>query len=177
MITANASFAYGLARWQSEPEAALGVLERNLAAILSLPHEPLADRALALMAQLRSDRGDSEKAMEYLGAAIARAHASSDRQGMATVLARGVFVLGAAGRETTAVTVSGAVTTGVLKGLRPLPHQEMSGFDQIVGSLRASLGSHRFEESVRDGAAMSYNEVVAFAMDAVREDVTGTASV
>ncbi len=177
MITANASFAYGLVRWQSEPEAALEVLERNLASILSLPHEPLADRALALMAQLRSDRGDSAKAMEYLGAAIARAHASSDRQGMATVLARGVAVLGAAGRETAAATISGTVTIGVLQGLRPLPRQEMSGFDRAVGSLSSSLGPLTFEEVVRDGAAMSYNEVVAFALDAVGGEVSGTASV
>jgi predicted ATPase len=177
MIMANAAFAYGLAHWQSQPEAALGVMEQNLAAILSIPHEPLADRALALMAQLRSDRGDSAQAMVHLGAAIARAHASGDHQGMATVLARGVFVLRAAGRETAAVTVVGAVTDGVLKGLRPLPHQEMSGFDQTVRSLCASLGPLRFEEVTRGGAAMSYNEIVAFASEAVREDVTGAASV
>jgi predicted ATPase/class 3 adenylate cyclase len=177
MITANASFAYGMARWQSEPEAALEVMERNLAAILSLPHEPLADRALALMAQLRCDRGDSAKAMEHLGAAITRAHASSDRQGMATVLARGVFVLAAAERETTAVSIVGAVTEGVLKGLRPLPPQEMPGFDQTVRSLRASLGPLRFEEVMRNGSAMPYNEVVTLAIDAVRQDAPGAVSV
>jgi hypothetical protein len=86
---------------------------------------------------------------------------------LATVLARGVVVLHTAGRESAAVTFAAVVTDGALKGLRPVPQHEMSGFDELNDALSVSLGPDRYDEAFARGTIMSYNEIAAFATDAV----------
>ena len=168
----NASYAYALAWWPLRADESRAALEEAVPLLPVAVNEPIHHRALALLAQLRAADGHVEAALEALGRAVARAHANGDRQGMATTAARGISVLHAAGRDEAAAVLAGVVSGGLLHGLRALPPQEEAGFEQLLAEVSASLDTLDFESAVKRGTAMSYNEIVTFAADAVRLDST-----
>ena len=168
----NASYAYALAWWPVRADESRAVLEEAAPLLPVAVNAPIHHRALALLAQLRAADGQVEAALEALGNAVTRAHANGDRQGMATVAAREVFVLHAAGRDEAAAVLAGVVTGGLLRGLRALPPQEEAGFEQLLDAVGASLDALDFEAAVKRGRTMSYNEVLAFATDSVRLEPT-----
>jgi predicted ATPase/class 3 adenylate cyclase len=168
-IGANACYAYALAWWQSEPNTASERLESSLPTLRGI-NPPILPRALALLGQLRAFQGHAASALEAFADALRAAHANSDRQGMATVLARGIPVLHAAGRDDQAATLAGVLDGGLLNRLWALPKHEMPGFEDTLTRVAASLGHKRYDESLRRGRNMSYSQIVAFSAEAA---VTG----
>lgn len=130
-------------------------------------NEPLSHRSLALLAQLRAQQGDRDAAVDAWITAVPRAHAEGDRQGLSTVLARGTFVLHAIGRDDAAAVLAGVVNGGLLAGLQAIPRQEEPGLEAVLAEVAGALGPDAYEASIKKGASLSYNEIVAFALDAV----------
>ena len=163
---ALALYAFGLAWWQTSPDAALTALEESLAIAHRIPDAVASaqTRALAIVAQLRAGAHDVPGAFEALSEGITTAHADGDRPSMASCLARGVQVLFEAGEGESAAIFAAAVSAGVLKRLHALPIHERPLLNQLVDQLRASLGPDAYQAAARRGASMAYDEIVTFAL-------------
>jgi len=157
-----ASYAYGLAWWQTKPEDALATLEASLRAVHRL--DVTGCRALALVAQLRASRGRIPAALDALHEAMTIASTNGDRAASAVVVARGIRVLTSAGAEEEAAVLVGIITSGVLAGLRPLPPHEIADHDALLATLRNDLGPDRYDAAADRGARMTFDEVVAFVL-------------
>jgi hypothetical protein len=109
--TGLALYAFALASWQTDADAARAALEEALRIAYQTGGTMAGarDRALALAAQLRASAGDLAGGLEALGEALRVAHADGDRTGMASSLARGVGVMLLAGDAEAAAVFAGAV--------------------------------------------------------------------
>jgi hypothetical protein len=102
--------------------------------------------------------------VEALHRAIAKAHADGDRPTMANAFARSARVMHAAGDHEAAALFSGAVARGVLTKLYAPPLPERANRREMLGCLRSKLGPEAYDGATRRGAAMAYDELVAFAL-------------
>jgi predicted ATPase len=166
-----ALYALGRAWWQTKPAAALAALQEctSVQSVMgenaSLQARALVQaRALALISQLHADRGEYPAAIEALHQAIARAHADGDRPSMANAFARGARVMDAAGDPEAAALFSGAVASGVLTKLNAVPLPGRANHRELLDRLRSELGPETYDAATRRGAAMAYDELVAFAL-------------
>ena len=165
---ATASYAYGLAWWQSKPDKALATLESlgTDESLRTFSNETVACRVGALVAQLRALNGNIPGAAEALHKAMTLANTQGDRAASAVAVARGIRVLACAGADEEAAVFAGIITDGLLKGLRPLPPHELADHDLLLDSLRSGLGSDRYDAATERGSRMTYDEIVTFVLGA-----------
>jgi predicted ATPase len=160
-----AQYAFGRAWWETKPEAAMAALRECIDVPLLGGHfSAVQARALALIAQLQAGRGDYPAALEALRRAIARAHADGDRPSMANAFARGAKVMDAVGDHDATALFCGAIARGALAKLYALPLPERAGHRELLERLRSELGLEAYEAATSRGAAMAYDELVAFAL-------------
>jgi hypothetical protein len=163
-------YALGLASWHSDPIAARAALEEYIQIARATDFDPVMPRVLALLAQLQSgDGGDTPAALAALSQAFSIAHIDDDRPALAVCLARGAVVMSALGELETAAVFWGAVTQGVFADLAALPANEMSGHHEIMAAVQSELGSDRYGAATANGAAMTYEQINAFALSAVED--------
>jgi predicted ATPase/class 3 adenylate cyclase len=160
-----ARYAFGRAWWETKPEAALAALRECVSVPLLGGHfSAVQARALALIAQLQAGTGDYPAALEALRRSIAKAHADGDRPSMANAFARGATVMNAVADQEAAALFCGAVARGALAKLYAVPLPERAGHRELLSRLRAALGDDAYEAAASRGAAMAYDELVAFAL-------------
>jgi predicted ATPase len=165
-IMAMALYAIGLAGSQTRPDAALIALDEHIAIVRAGPAVfSLLPRCLALAAQIRAAGGDLPEALDELRQAIDTAHSTGDRPAMAFTLARGVSVM-RYGDPTTAAVLSGVVSNGALAQFAVLTW-ERDWFQHVVEEIRAVLGTQPCEQASAEGAALSYDDALAVATDAI----------
>jgi hypothetical protein len=124
-------------------------------------------RGLALLAQLRALSGNLPAAVAILSESLERVYINGDRPAMATCLARGAVVMAALGEAETAGVFLGAVTDGVFAHMNAPPPNEIPAHEELVATVRAQLGDSRYTAATARGAAMTYEEITAFALAAV----------
>jgi predicted ATPase/class 3 adenylate cyclase len=159
-----ALYAFGRAWWQTKPEAALAALEECTSAYSGVGNANVQARAFALTAQLHAGMGNHVAALAALHRAIANANTDGDRPSMATALARGAMVMDAVGDHETAALFCGAVARGALAKLYALPLPERADHRELRDRLRSALGPDAYDTATGRGAAMAYDELVAFAL-------------
>jgi hypothetical protein len=161
-------YALGLSSWQAEPIAARAALEEHIQLARATGYEPVTARVLALLAQLESIHGGgSAAARAVLSEAIRIAHIDDDRPAAGVCLARGAAVMAAGGEFETAAVFWGAVKDGVFARLTVLPTNEIAGHDQFMAMVRSELGHDLYTAATARGAAMTYEQINAFALTAL----------
>jgi predicted ATPase len=162
-------YASGLASWQSDPTAAQAALEEYVQIVRTTRHGVILPRVLALLAQLRARSGDVPAALQTLQDALQRAHTNGDRPATAVCLARGTAVMAALEELETAAVSWGAVAHGVFAHLMVLPANEIPGHNQFMAAVRSELGEDLYKAATARGAAMTYEQVTAFALAAIED--------
>jgi predicted ATPase len=167
-IVALALFAHALACVHSQPDAALAALDEYIGMVdsgVTIVLETLA-RSYALASQVRASRGDLQPALDGLREAIRLAHRAGDRPAMAFAIARAVFVLRSRDAAASAA-LSGVVSAGALAGQYGVLRWEHEWFQRTLDEIRVSLGSNPFEDAVARGAALTYDDAIASALEAI----------
>jgi predicted ATPase len=160
-----ALYAFGRACWQTKPEAALRALQECASDQTVVGgNANIRARTLALIAQLHSGMGDNAAAVEALHRAIATAHVDGDRPSMGNAFARGAKVMDAIGDHEAAALFSGAIARGALAKLYALPLPERASHRELLERLCSELGAEAYEAATSRGAAIAYDELVAFAL-------------
>jgi len=166
-LTTSALYTIGLARSHSDPDAAVAALDEYLV-IIGAAHtsEVVLARTLALRAQLRAAAGDLPGALPDLRHALDTAVVKGDRPAMAFTLARAVFVLCSEDPATAAV-LSGVTGSGVLARQLPVLTWEREWFQHTVDRIEGLLGEEPFRTAFDRGTALTYDDAVATALDAI----------
>ena len=165
---AIAQYASGLASWQSDPVGARAALEEHVEIVRKTGYSGVVGRVLALLAQLQAGAGELSAAVGTLHEAIESAHVNGDRPAVAVCLTRGAVVMAALGDIETVVVFLGAVADGVFSGLTVLPATEVTDHEKFIAAVRSEMGEDRFRVSTTRGASMTYEEITAFALTAVK---------
>jgi predicted ATPase/class 3 adenylate cyclase len=170
-LLALGQYAFGLSSWQSSPTAARTALEANVQIARSLGREYreyILARVLALLAQLRARDGEISAAVEALREGLENAHINGDRPAMGVCLARGTVVMAALAELYTAGAFWGAVAEGVFAHLTVLPPNEIPAHNEFLATVRSQLGDDGYAAAIARGAAMTDEQINAFALAAVR---------
>jgi hypothetical protein len=162
-------YALALSSWQSDPTAAQTALEESIEIGRSVGDNFILARVLALVAQLRACGGDLSAAAGALRQGVHNAHINGDRPAMGVCLARGAVVMAALREPETAAVFWGAVANGVFARLTILPPNEITGQVEIMTTVRSQLGDGGYIAATDRGAAMTYEQVTAFALAAVED--------
>jgi hypothetical protein len=167
-IVAMALYTQALSRLQSHPEAALASLDEYVGMVRTAEttSRQVLARCQALAAQIRAAGGDLPRALDDLRQAIDAAHSSGDRPAMAFTLARAVFVL-CSDDPATAAVLSGVTGGGVLVRQFPVLTWEREWFRDTVDRITGLLGDEPYRTAFSRGAALTYDDAVATALDAV----------
>jgi hypothetical protein len=148
-------------------------LEEHLPIARATGYDWVLARVLALVAQLDARGADLAAAVPALREGIEYAHLNGDQPAVAVCIARGAIVLAAAGEHETAAVFCGAVSHGVFAGLRlgaaVLPANEIPAHIEFMATLRSQLGDDRYAAATARGAAMTYEQISAFALAAVED--------
>jgi predicted ATPase/class 3 adenylate cyclase len=167
-IIGRGLYLAALTIWQADPGNAIAALEEGSQAMRGEPNDPSLSRAVALAAQVRAVLNDSREAAELLHEAVMLGHRGGDRPALATALDRGIQVLASIGDRESSAVLAGIVTQGLFARMRPLPVHEVPDRQRALDDVEAVLGTNQFELAVARGAAMSYDEAVTFAADALQ---------
>jgi predicted ATPase/class 3 adenylate cyclase len=163
-LNANAQHSLAWALQRDDPTAALAAAEKYLE--LSRLSEVLAFTTSAVMALaggLRSRLGDDPGALELLHEAVVLARDQGARPQLAATLDWALRPLLATGQPEIAATFLGTLTTGALAQVANFPGVHASR-TRTLERLRSTLGEATTHELIRQGTAMSYDEIVEYAV-------------
>jgi predicted ATPase/class 3 adenylate cyclase len=149
---------------RDDPAAALAAAEQFLAIYRpSSSSSGLAAGMLSMVGGLRSRLGDATGALEPLRESVLVARDNGARPQIAATLDWALGALTKVGRPEAAATFVGALTSGPLAEVGNYP-----GVDVVrartLERVRAALGDQRTDACVARGAAMSYDEIVEYAL-------------
>jgi predicted ATPase len=164
MTLGLALYAFALAFWQSDPTAATAALEEHIQ--IARSNHANISRVRALLALLHARAGNHRAAVQVLREGLEFAHINADRPGLVDCLARGAVIMVVLGENETAGVLWGAVTNGVLASSNPRAPTENPEF---VTTLRSRLGDDRYSTATARGAAMTYEQISAFALAAIED--------
>jgi hypothetical protein len=166
-------YLVALTGWRTAPDEALAALEEAIAMGRRLSYSTnTRGRALALVAQLRAEKGDANGAISALRHAITETHRAGERSGVATAFDRGIQVLAATGHHELAAVLGGIVTEGVFANTHALPDHELPDRQRALERLEADLGADRYAASIARGATMTYDEALDSTVLALEELMT-----
>jgi hypothetical protein len=118
---------------------------------------------------MRAELGDVVGALRDLHDGIQSSQHAGERPSLAGAIGLGIGVLAHTGRTRAAAILSGVIHSGplshVFNGLLAGP--ERSRLDAVIAMLRTRLGAAEFEALAARGAAMTYDDVVAYTLTAL----------
>jgi predicted ATPase/DNA-binding SARP family transcriptional activator/class 3 adenylate cyclase len=149
-----------------DPHAAIAALDESAAISQSGASDFALSAALHKAAQLRARNGEIALAAGRLRDSIFHDHHRGSRPSLLVTLNVGVEVLADLGFAEPAAVLAGVVTAGPMAPLVAdrLGTAEKERTQRILERVHAALGSKRYERAVDQGAAMSYDDVVAYAL-------------
>jgi predicted ATPase len=164
-ILANAHHATARALLRDDPAAALAAAEQCLDLYRQFDiHAFAASSVMALAAGLRARLGDDPGALELLHDAVVVGRDSGARPQLAAALDWALSPLTRTGRPDVAATFLGGLTRGALGGAGSFPGVDAARA-RTLDRVRGVLGHDQTDELVARGAAMSYDELVQYAID------------
>ena len=118
-----------------------------------------------MLATLLVDQDDRGQTIDALHEAIVRAYDTGQHPIMAFVMNHGVRVAVDLGAWELAATLGAAVTDGPLAGLTMLVHPaEHTDRQDALDQIRAHLGVDRYDVATTNAIAMTYPQVVQYAL-------------
>jgi predicted ATPase len=167
LATALAGFARVV--FEHSPEEALAAAEESIGLVEAGAGDLAYDMALHTAAVIRAGRGDTGGAAQAIRTALNHGARIGDRLYFAVSIWIAGFLL--AGRPDgfeAAATLGGAVSGPVLG------HQATSiiainrdGYERALASAAAGLGQAAYTKAQQRGAAMTYDQIVTFALDQI----------
>jgi len=163
LLTAYHSAAWALQR--DDPTAALAATEHFLQIYRETDINPrAAGSLLALAGGLRARLRDDTGALEHLHDAVVLDRDAGSRPQLAAALDWALSPLLRAGRPDAAATFLGALTTGALANVANFPGVNTAR-TRTLERLRSTLGEATTNDLIKRGAALSYDELVDYAVE------------
>jgi predicted ATPase/class 3 adenylate cyclase len=159
----STTLAYAIQR--DQPEAALRSLELGIETLREGWGTSTGSAALALAGGIKARLGDEVGALRYLHGAVTVSRDQGARPSMAAALDWSLRVLVRMERPDTAAVFVGALTAGALSEVSDYPISSPRTRDRILGRVRETLGGDATQALVDRGAAMTYEEIVDFAVE------------
>jgi predicted ATPase/class 3 adenylate cyclase len=157
--------AVGYAWLGDDPQRAREAFEESIALTQSGATDMNLSLALREVARLRVRDGEPAGALDALRAAVIHVHASGNRPGLAGTVFCAAEVLAATGHLQAAVALNRAVLEGEL---RPLAFGLIAASPRVVPPMaHDALKDAMSDSAPSEAAAMSYEEVVAYTLDAI----------
>jgi hypothetical protein len=150
-----------------DPVRALDAFEQVLALGRAGAMQMILGLASVGVARLRSEKQERVAALEALYDAIGYAYYVGARPPVVEVIGVGVGILARVGEISTATVLAASLTQDALLAINASAHRD-ADLEQTFRTARASLGDEQCQRLVARGEAMSYEEVVEFALDHVR---------
>jgi predicted ATPase/class 3 adenylate cyclase len=173
-----ALFYFAWTRRPEESDDTIAAIEECLALSRAIdsPYHPHAVRALGMLARLVAHHDNRSETIDALHEAILRAYDTGQLPIMAFVVNHGVRVAIDLGAWQLAATLGAALNEGPLAGLTMLVHPaEHTDRQDALDQIRAHLGADRYREATSNAIAMTYPQVVQYALaelDRLRTDNT-----
>ena len=114
---------------------------------------------------------DHRRALEALREAIGRSNYVGYRSLVVEVLAPGAEILLRAGDPATATVLVGSLLEGVLPAINSALSQRYVDLERSLVAVHEALGDEQYQRMFARGAAMSYEEIVDFALAEVRRAI------
>jgi predicted ATPase/class 3 adenylate cyclase len=171
---------YAGTRRADETDETIQALEECLAhsRAVATPDAPDVLQPLGLLAKLRAHRRERAPAIEALRDGVVRAHDSGQLVMLAFVLSCGVNVAIDLDAPEFAATLGGAVSDGSLAGRTYIVDARVRADGQAaLDHARAQLRPDLYDAARASGIAMSYNEIVEYALselDRLLAETTGS---
>jgi predicted ATPase/class 3 adenylate cyclase len=167
---AAALCSYGLVLADEDPDGALAAFDECIALGRRGASASMFSQALNYAAGVRARTGDLPRAARDLREGIERSQRLGSRAAVYLGVWSGVEVLTALERWAEAGVFDGVASTGI-------PVESRTGTPlAVVPHARASYGPERYDEAVRTGAAMTYDEAVEYALAVLDEIIDMTQS-
>jgi predicted ATPase/class 3 adenylate cyclase len=165
----NALWGFALACWQSDPGPAQAALEEAIQIGRAMGYDTFLPRSLALLAQLRTGGDDRLAALDTLREGLEIAQTHDDVTAVAVCLTRGAVIMATLGEHETAAVFLGTVTNSFRARRSGVSPNEIPDYNQFAATLRSQLGDDRYNDATTRGAAMTYEQINAFALAAVED--------
>jgi predicted ATPase/class 3 adenylate cyclase len=171
-LLANAHHATAWAFQGDDPAAALAAAEQCLDLYRQFDIAAYAaSSVMALAGGLRARLGDDSGALELLHAAIVVGRDQGTRPQLAAGLDWALSPLTRTAQPDVAATLLGGLTEGALAGVGNFPGVDTARA-RALDRVRGVLGDDQTDELVARGAAMSYDELVQYAIDQLNQTRT-----
>jgi hypothetical protein len=157
----------GAALIDEDPDRAREALEESLALTRAGASDVNVSFACTQLARLRMRDGEVTGALDALRTAVTHAHADGDRPGLVGTLLVVAPILWAVGDHEAVVVLNRGVVDGELGPLAAGMGTALSQQEGLLAHARGVLGDDRYEEAAARGAAMSYEAIVAYALDEI----------
>jgi predicted ATPase len=161
-----AHFAFGWAWSNDDPDAALAAFDQSIALTRAGALDGAYGAALCQAALIRARKGDERGAVEGLREAIAYSHDVGDRVNFSNAVNRGTEIVGRLGHAELSA-VFGGIVAGQFLGtslIYELRGSESWEHEAVLDHVREELGDDAFAAATARGQAMSYDDIVAFAL-------------
>jgi tetratricopeptide (TPR) repeat protein len=169
--TGNPSNLAGALAWASltrvrdDPDQALAFAEQSIALTRAGASGSVLGHVLPIRAQLRARDGDMPGAVRDLREAITYSHDKGDKVMLLVAFDRGISVFHLLGLSEPAAVLAGVMLRGPLALLSILPPAERDDRAVLLDHVRELIGGDSYERSLTRGAAMSDDDVVAYALE------------
>jgi hypothetical protein len=175
---ASALWTASLTRVREDPDEALAFAEQAIALFRAGASGSVLGHVLPIRAQLRARNGDASGAVRDLREAITYSQDKGDKVMLMVAFDRGISVFGSLGLAEAAAVLAGVVLRGPLAVLSILPQAERDDRAIFLQRVRARIGQAVYERAAAQGAAMTDDEAVTYALDQLdTADANGVASV
>jgi predicted ATPase len=170
--TVIALTALGNAVVDQDPLRAREAFEESLALVRQGASDVNLSLALVQLARLRMRDGDTAGAFEAVRIAVIHHHRHGDRPGLVGTLLIEADMLMAVQSYRPAVVLIGAAISGVLSPLAAGMSVALSQLEVPLARAREALGDADCDAALAEGTALSYEALVAYALDAIDALVT-----
>jgi predicted ATPase/class 3 adenylate cyclase len=168
-----ALYTLGLVSALTDVSAALDALDESVALTNSGAGDIVSAMALALAAQLRSERGEPDS-LPQLRDAIRWGHNASSREQLATLFDYSIMVLAGLDCPGPSAVLAGFVDHGPGGVRSVVARSEHDPRSEAIERARAALGDQRFEAAIHRGAAMSYEEIGEYTLQVLDDLINET---
>jgi len=174
-----ALYAYAWAWWRTRPGEAQAALEESIALTEQGASDVVYADVLELLAQIRHVRGDTRGGLEAVLVGQAHADRVGNRPTALGIIWFAANLLAASGAHDLVATIAGITDQGPLAviahigdpaGQTDLDHQH------ALEAARAALGDDAYQRLADRGANMSYEQMIEWSQQAIREHIAAPAS-
>jgi hypothetical protein len=160
---------------RDDPVGALAAYEQSIALGRSGAMSLILGMGLVGVARLRSRMHDPRQSLEALHDGLTHSIYLGYRPVVVEVLGQSAVILLRNGELEPGTVLGGSLLRGALPAFNVRAEAEIADIEAALLDAREALGDQEYQRLYDRGAAMTYDEVLAFALDAVRPQSTASA--